>query len=53
MEIRLVLMRDGKGGYAVYIPSLIGCVREGDTIEEALRNLREAVGRYFGSAAEG
>lgn len=35
------------GGYTVTIPSLPGCVSEGDTFEEALRNIQEAASLYL------
>jgi antitoxin HicB len=31
------------GGYVVSCPSLPGCYSQGDTIEEALENIREAI----------
>ena len=31
------------GGYTVYAPGLRGCVSEGDTEEEALENIRDAI----------
>ena len=31
------------GGYVVSCPALIGCFSQGDTIEEALENIREAI----------
>lgn len=31
------------GGYVVSCPSLPGCYSEGDTIEEALKNIEEAI----------
>jgi len=31
------------GGYVVTCPSLPGCYSQGDTIEEALANIREAI----------
>lgn len=31
------------GGYTVEVPSLPGCISEGDTIEEALANIKEAI----------
>lgn len=31
------------GGYTVEVPSLPGCVTEGDTVEEALANIKEAI----------
>lgn len=35
------------GGYTVTIPSLPGCISEGDTFEEALRNIKEAASLYL------
>lgn len=35
-----------KGGYTVTIPSLPGCISEGDTFEEALHNIQEAASLY-------
>ena len=32
-----------EGGYSVIVPSLPGCVTQGDTVEEALANAREAI----------
>lgn len=31
------------GGYVVECPAIPGCVSEGDTVEEALANIREAI----------
>lgn len=31
------------GGYTVEVPSLPGCVSEGDTLDEALANIKEAI----------
>lgn len=31
------------GGYTATVPSLPGCVSEGDTVEEAMVNAREAI----------
>jgi len=35
------------GGYTVTIPSLPGCVSEGETFEEALKNIKEAASLYL------
>lgn len=32
-----------EGGYTVYVPSLPGCISEGDTYQEALENIKEAI----------
>ncbi|MCG3775876.1 MAG: hypothetical protein JW395_2723 [Nitrospira sp.] len=40
----LLLVPDaGEGGYTVTVPALPGCVTEGDTLEEAVSNAREAI----------
>ena len=43
MRFKVVLEPDEEGGYTVYVPSLPGCISEGDTIEEALANIKEAI----------
>lgn len=35
------------GGFTVTIPALPGCISEGDTFEEALKNIEEAAGLYI------
>jgi predicted RNase H-like HicB family nuclease len=39
----VVLEPSEDGGYTVYVPSLRGCVSEGETEEEALENIRDAI----------
>ena len=36
-----------EGGYTVTIPALPGCVSEGDTLEEALENIKDAAEGYI------
>ncbi len=36
-----------RGGYTVSIPSLPGCISEGDTFEEALGHIKEAAELYL------
>jgi len=43
MKVEIVLEPSDEGGYTVYVPSLPGCISEGDTVEEALANIREAI----------
>jgi antitoxin HicB len=31
------------GGYVVSCPALVGCYSQGDTVEEALENIKEAI----------
>lgn len=47
MNLRIVLEPSDEGGYTVYLPSLPGCISEGDTREEALKNIREAIDLYL------
>ncbi len=35
------------GGYAVSIPALPGCISEGETFEDALKNIKEAATLYL------
>jgi predicted RNase H-like HicB family nuclease len=35
------------GGFTVTVPSLPGCISEGDTEEEALANIRDAIALYI------
>ena len=39
----VVLAEEPEGGYSVSVPALPGCYSEGDTVEEALTNIREAI----------
>ena len=44
----VVLIPDPEEGrYTVTVPMLPGCVTEGDTLEEALTNAREAIELYL------
>jgi predicted RNase H-like HicB family nuclease len=36
-----------EGGYTAFAPSLPGCISEGDTREDALKNIREAIELYL------
>ncbi len=47
MRIKVVLETSEEGGYTVYVPSLPGCISEGETVEEALKNIREAIELYL------
>ena len=47
MKLKIVLEPSEEGGYTVYAPSLPGCISEGDTRDEALSNIREAIELYL------
>ena len=42
-DFKVILEPDGTGGYVVTCPSLAGCYSQGDTVEGALANIREAI----------
>ncbi len=42
-EFKVILESDEKGGYVVICPSLPGCYSQGETVEEALKNIKEAI----------
>ena len=47
MHVRVVLEPSEDGGFTVHVPSLPGCVSEGDNREEALANIPEALQLYL------
>ena len=47
MRLKVIMEPSDEGGYTVYVPSLPGCISEGDTIDEALANIGEAVELYL------
>jgi len=47
MKVRIILEPSEEGGYTASVPSLPGCISEGDTREEALANIREAIELYL------
>jgi len=47
VKLKVVLEPSDDGGYTAYVPSLPGCISEGNTEAEALRNIREAVELYL------
>ena len=47
MKLKVVLEPSDDGGYTAYVPSLPGCISEGNTKEEALTNIKEAIELYL------
>ncbi|MFA5269789.1 MAG: type II toxin-antitoxin system HicB family antitoxin [Methanoregula sp.] len=46
MKYVVQLESDEEGGFTVTVPSLPGCISEGETKEEALENIKEAIALY-------
>ncbi len=47
MKIKVYLEPSEDGGYTVIVPSLPGCISEGETRKKALENIREAIELYL------
>ncbi len=47
MKLKVVVEPSDEGGYTVCVPSLPGCISEGDTKEDALANIKEAIELYM------
>ena len=47
MLLKVLFEPSAEGGYTVSVPSLPGCISEGDTLEEARENIREAIALYL------
>lgn len=47
MQLRVILEPGDEGGYTALVPSLPGCISEGNTREEALQNVQEAIEVYL------
>ncbi|WP_017327998.1 type II toxin-antitoxin system HicB family antitoxin [Synechococcus sp. PCC 7336] len=47
MELQIILEPSDEGGYTALALGLPGCISEGDTKDEALANIREAIELYL------
>jgi predicted RNase H-like HicB family nuclease len=47
MKLKVILEPSEDGGYTVHVPCLPGCISQGETKEEALANIREAIELYL------
>ena len=47
MNLQVVLRKSEDGGFTAFVPALPGCLSEGDTREETLANIREAITLYL------
>jgi predicted RNase H-like HicB family nuclease len=52
MRDRVLIEQDEDGVFVADVPSLPGCVSQGGTRDEALLNVREAIGLYLESLEE-
>ncbi len=47
----IILEREADGGFHAYCPALKGCHSQGDSLDEAIGNIREAIEVYLESVA--
>ena len=47
MKFKVVLEPEEEGGYSVHCPALKGCRSQGETVKEALANIKEAIEGYL------
>jgi antitoxin HicB len=52
MRYTVLLEPEEDGGFVVSVPALPGCISQGDTREEALANIREAIALYVEDCRE-
>src|SRR3972149_799488 len=53
MQLKIILEPSEDGGYTAVVPSLPGCISEGETVEEAMRSIREAIELHLEPVAGG
>ncbi len=47
-----IALRKSEEGYSVSVPGLPGCWSQGETEEEAIENIRDAIREYLATAGE-
>ena len=47
LNFNAVFIEEIDGGYSVSVPSLPGCFSQGDSFEEAVKNIKEAISLYL------
>ncbi|MEK7448157.1 MAG: type II toxin-antitoxin system HicB family antitoxin [Planctomycetota bacterium] len=52
MHLKIILELSEEGGYTAIVPVLPGCISEGNTREEAIKNIREAIELYLEPAED-
>jgi predicted RNase H-like HicB family nuclease len=47
MKLKIVLEPSDEGGFTAFVPTLPGCISEGENKEDAVKNIREAIDLYL------
>ena len=48
-RFKVIVEPEAEGGYSVHVPALPGCASQGESIEEALSNIKEALELFIWS----
>ena len=51
MKYRVLIEQDEDGMFVAEVPSLPGCISQGETREQAVENIKEAIALYLESLA--
>ncbi len=49
MNLKVILEPSDEGGFTAIVPALPGCISEGNSREETLQNIQEAIELYLES----
>jgi len=52
MKIKAIIHPAEEGGYWAEVPALPGCITEGDSLEEVITNLKDAIEGWLEVASE-
>lgn len=47
LEYNAIFSPEEEGGFSVYVPDLPGCISQGDSFEDAKKNIKEAIELYL------
>jgi predicted RNase H-like HicB family nuclease len=47
LDFDVIIEEDEDGGFVVSVPALPGCFTQGDSMDEVLKNAKEAIGLYL------
>jgi len=51
-EFDVVIVEDEAGGYIAFVPALPGCHTQGESLEELVKNVKEAIELYMETLTE-
>jgi len=51
-EFSVVILEDESGGYIAVVPELPGCHTQGDSLDEVIKNVKEAIELYLETLSE-